>query len=225
MVTVSEGIKQVYASKFNWEVDVILNSPRYQKIVFRKTDSTKIKMVHHGGASPSRNLEKLINVIPFLSEEFELHFYLTPTYPNYLINLKELASKISPRRIFFHEPVLPENVIKEISQYDIGIHNLSIENINHQNALPNKFFDFMMAGLGVMINPLPAMKELLEELGLGITLDGEKPQEWATQINSLSVVDIDQFKKNSMRAAKTLNAEVEMKKLHSIYESLLKNGK
>ncbi|MCD6577568.1 MAG: hypothetical protein J7K66_06105, partial [Anaerolineaceae bacterium] len=105
--------------------------------------------------------------------------------------------------------------------YDIGIHNLNTKNLNHLNALPNKFFDFMMAGLAVAINPLPIMKKLIDEYQLGIILDGRSPHEWANKINSLSIEQIDQFKINSLKAAKMLNAGVEMNKLYKIYESLL----
>ena len=135
--------------------------------------------------------------------------------------LKDHANNTVPGRVFFHNPVPPKEIIREISKYDIGIHNLDTKNKNHLNALPNKFFDFMMAGLAVVINPLPTMKKILDEYQLGIILGGNNPQEWANKINSLSVVQIDQFKINSLKAAKVLNADVEMNKLHKIYESLL----
>ena len=221
MITVSEGIEKLYFSKYNWKMSVILNAPVFQEIAHHKTESRDIKLVHHGGAMPGRYLEQILMVLPYLRNEYELHFYLTPTYPNYLRKLKNLANNTVPERVIFHNPVPPKNIIREISKYDIGIHNLNTKNVNHLNALPNKFFDFMMAGLAVAINPLPMMKKILDEYQLGIILDGNSPQERANKINSLSVEQIDQFKMNSLKAAKMLNAEVEMNKLHKIYESLL----
>ena len=221
MITVSEGIEQIYSSKFNWEMSVILNTPVLQEITYHKTEPKNIKLVHHGGAMAERNLEKILMVIPYLRNEFELHFYLTPSNLKYLRKLKDLANNIALERVIFHNPVPPKEIIREISKYDIGIHNLNVKNINHLNALPNKFFDFMMAGLAMAINPLPTMKKILNEYQLGIILDGNNPKEWANKINSLSVVQIDQFKINSLEAAKVLNADVEMNKLHKIYASLL----
>jgi len=221
MITVSEGIEQVYFSKYNWKMSIILNAPVFQKITHHKTEPRNIMLVHHGGAKPGRYLEKILMVLPYLRNEYELHFYLTPSNPKYLKKLKDLANNTVPGRVFFHNPVPPKEIIREISKYDIGIHNLDTKNVNHLNALPNKFFDFMMAGLAVAINPLPVMKKILDEYQLGIILDGNDPQEWANNINSLSVEQIDQYKINSLKAAKILNADVEMNKLHKIYASLL----
>jgi hypothetical protein len=99
---------------------------------------------------------------------------------------------------------------------------LRANNLNHINALPNKFFDFVMAGLGIAILPLPSMRKIVEEHGIGVVASSFFTQEMAIALNNLTVERINQFKQNSLELAKTINAEHEMEKLMGIYGKLLK---
>ena len=42
-------------------------------------------MVHHGGASPSRRLETMIEAMDQLDDRFRLDFMLLPSVPKYML--------------------------------------------------------------------------------------------------------------------------------------------
>jgi glycosyltransferase involved in cell wall biosynthesis len=88
-------------------------------------------------------------------------------------------------------------------------------------ALPNKFFEFIMAGLAVAIGPSPAMAAIVNRYDLGVVADTFDPRALADRLNALTAADIDAMKHRSLAAARDLNAENEMRKLHDIYARLL----
>ena len=218
-ITVADGIEALYQKYFEWTFDIVRNSPFYQKSKFKPVLQEKIHLVHHGGAMPGRFLELFIKMMKTVDHRFYLHFYLLPTYRSYLKKLKQLARNNS--HIIFHDPVLPNLLVQELSQYDIGIPLIDVEKKSYENSLPNKFFDFIMAGLMVAVSPLPMMKKYIDDYQIGMYSIDRSPVKLAELLNSLTTNQINHFKKRSLEAAKVLNAEVEMDKLHKIYASLL----
>ena len=221
-ITVSEGVKTLYRDNFGWSPEVIMNAPHYVKSEFHPVGGDEIHLVHHGVAIRSRHLEDLVHLMGFVDSRFVLDFILLPSEPKYLAHLKQLADKIAPAKIRFHPAVPPRNLSQELAKFDIGIPWLRANNLNHINALPNKFFDYVMAGLGIAILPLPSMQKIIEEHGVGVVAADLSIQKMAAALNNLTPEKINQLKTNSLELAKSLNAEVEMKKLMNIYEEMLK---
>jgi len=218
-ITVAKSIEALYQKYFEWTFDVVMNSPIYQESKFKPTLQDEIHLVHHGGAMPGRFLESFIKMMKTVDHRFYLHFYLLPTYLSYLKKLKQLAKYNS--HIIFHDPVSPNLLVQELSRYDIGIPLIYVEERSYVNSLPNKFFDFIMAGLMVAVSPLPMMKKYVDDYQIGLYSTDRSPEKLAELLNSLTINKINRFKKKSLEAAKVLNAGVEMDKLHKIYESLL----
>jgi len=219
-ITVSESIAELYRKIFPWEFDIILNAPKYQHINFIKTESDRIHIVHSGGAMPGRFLEEIISLMDILDKRFQMHFYLLPTYPKYLDKLKNLARKHGDR-ILFHEPVPPDRLVIELSQYNIGIHMIKAKSESYIYSLPNKFFDYIMAGLMIGITKFPVMVDFVKKFDIGIFTEDYSPYSLAAKLNLLDKNMIDKYRKNSIKLAKKYNAENEMEKLHQIYDSLL----
>lgn len=126
-----------------------------------------------------------------------------------------------PKRVYFHSPVSPQEIVNNLASYDMGFYLLPFTNYNNSVALPNKFFDFIMAGLAVCIGPSPEMARLTNIFEIGVVSDTFEPQEVAAKLNALSALDIDQYKHNAIKARDSLNADVEMQKLVNIYKTLL----
>jgi UDP:flavonoid glycosyltransferase YjiC (YdhE family) len=78
--------------------------------------------------------------------------------------------------------------------------------------LPNKFFDFIMAGLAVCIGPSPAMAELVKKYGCGSVAPTFEAADLARTLNSLTAEMVAAQQAASRKAALELNAETEMRK-------------
>ena len=131
-----------------------------------------------------------------------------------------MAEKVAPGRVFFHEPVPPEDIVLRISEYDAGFYILPL-NYNNLVALPNKFLDFISAGLAVCIGPSPAMAEIARNYRLGVVSPTFEPEDMAVLLNSTSAGEWEAMRKNAKKAAAELNAQIEMKKLVDICVRLL----
>jgi len=221
MITVEEHIARRYEAAFGLRVQVVRNAPAYQAHPFHATPSRQIRMIHHGAAIREREMELMIEVVARCDERFSLDFMLMPDTGSYLASLKMLAQQRAPGRIHFRDPVSPAQIATTINQYDVGLFLIPPVNFSYQMALPNKFFEFIMAGLAVAIGPSPAMASIVEQYGLGVVADDFAPETLARQLNALSADDIDAMKRRSLQAAQELNAENEMRKLHDIYARLL----
>ena len=166
MTTVGPAIADEYARVFGVRPSVVLNAPYYRAAPPVPRDGDIIRMVHHGGASPLRRLEIMIDAMALLDERFQLDFMLVPNDPGYVKALKNRAS--SDPRIAFVPPVAPDDVVEKLSHYDVGLCTYAPYSFNGLHSLPNKFFDFIQARLCIAAGPLPEVARLVEQNKCGV---------------------------------------------------------
>ena len=180
----------------------------------------KIKIIHHGYASPDRVIEAMIEAMDYVDSRFHLDLMLVANYnQEYLQQLEQMVKTRKNVRII--PPVPFEEIIPFSTQYDIGFYILQPTCFNTLHMLPNKFFEFIQARLMIAISPNPEMARLVRQYNLGIIAKDFSPQEMAKSLNSLSKEQILQYKENVNKAAKILNAEKEGEKLLKILEEVL----
>ena len=155
---------------------------------------------------------------------FTLNFMLVGLTPDYQNELKALADEVAPGRVEFHEAVAPEHVVARVAEFDMGFYSLPPRNFVYEVALPNKFFDFIAAGLPVCVGPSPSMAEIVREYELGIVAASFEPEDLAVALNSLTPESFARMREGARRAAREINAEREMGRLVEVYERLLADG-
>lgn len=221
MITVGQGIAERYKREFNLDADVVMNAPKYIAHSFHATDPAHIRLIHHGSAMRNRQLEKMLAVLALTDSRYTLDFMLVDDGSGYLNELKARAQRLVPGRVSFKPPVAPNLITETINEYDMGLYLLSPRNFNQANALPNKFFDFMVAGLGVAIGPSIEMVRLCQQYRFGVVADSFEPEAMARRLNALSSQDIDLMKQRALDTAKLINADTEMERLMQLYKKLI----
>jgi len=210
MLTVCDGLADEYARVYGVRPKLLMNAPVYQPLSPSRVEDGRVRLIHHGGAMPGRCLESMIEMMNFLDERFTLDFMLVPNDANYLAKLKQQAA--SHPRIRFLESVPMLEIGRTINNYDLGVYILKPNNFNNAHALPNKFFEFVQARLGIAIGPSPEMARLVDHYKLGVVAKDFSPQALAQRLNALTTADIIKFKEASNVAAHELcfekNAEV-----------------
>lgn len=202
-ITVNAPIADAYARECGVHCEVIMNLPPAHAFTPRPTDAHRIRLIHHGVASPDRNPMSMLEAARRLEPRFEMHFVLVPGDAGLIRRVKAAAQ--GHARIHFHEPVDYADIVPMLHGYDIGLHLLPARNFNHRNALPNKFFEFIQARLALAISPNPAMAELVQQFGCGVVAADYSPQAMADAINALSAEAIDAMKHASYGAAAQLH--------------------
>ena len=216
------GIAELYKDEFNIDPMVVFNAP--DRINFLSNNNgpnpDQIQMVHHGVAKRDRYLETMVETISLCDKRFHLHFMLVQHDPGYRDDLKRLSGKIAPGRVTFHDPIPPEKIVSEISQYDMGFYLLQPTDLNKKITIPNKLFDFINAGLAVCVGPSPSMAEVVNRYGLGCVAPTFQPYEVAETLNKLEMKDLLRMKEAARKASNQFNAENEMSKVVKLYGRL-----
>jgi hypothetical protein len=220
-VTVNQTLAERYAEEYRLHPIVVMNAPELpNKPPFRPTNPHQIRLVHHGAAIRSRKLELMVETLAHTDSRFSLHFMLLEKSHGYVSDLQALARRRAPNKVFFHAAPLPAQIVSTISQFDLGIYILPFTGYNHSIALPNKFFEFVAAGLAVCTGPSPEMASLTQRYQFGATAPSFDPIDVAALLNNLTASDIDGMKLRALEARELLNADVEMAKLIKLYEQL-----
>jgi hypothetical protein len=219
MLTVCTGIAEMYKTNYNLDAKVLTNAADYVDITFEKnTDGRKLRIIHHGYAHPSRKLEKMIRMMDFTDERFELSLMLVYSKEKYYNSLVESAK--GKKNVHFLPAVPMNELIGFSSDFDIAIYLLEPSSFNNQYALPNKFFEFIQSRLMIAIGPSPEMASLVKEHNLGIVSDDFTPENIASKLNSLTLENINDFRQNAANAAQKLSSETNRNLLKKMVEEL-----
>lgn len=203
MVTVCKGIADEYHSQYKIDVDVVHNAPLMQNLLPVTMSSDRVKLIHHGIATPSRNLELMIEMLSLLDNRFTLDLMLVETDPAYMKKLEAMVE--SNPKVRLVPPVAMQDICSVINQYDVGVFLLPPVNFNYAHALPNKFFEFIQARLAIAIGPSPEMAHLVVKHACGVVANDFSKEALAASLNALTQQQIWQFKLASHQAANELH--------------------
>lgn len=224
VITEAQASADAYLREYYLNAMVVLCAPAYHpETIFRPIDPNCIRLVHHGVAMRDRKLELMIQAVARADARFTLHFFLVGYQP-YIEDLKKIAQEVAPGRIFFEEPVDPAQVVSCISSFDVGFFILPPINFQWQVSLPNKFFDFINAGLAVCIGPSLEMARFVRQYEFGVIAPSFEPSHVAETLNCLTKEEIETMKHKALGAREILNAEIEMGKVMILYERLLEEA-
>ncbi len=223
MTTIGRGIANEYKKQFKCNPVVINNATWYNPIAPTEITSDKIRLIHHGGATVSRQLEIMIEMMSLLDNRFTLDLMLivpdtaSAKTKGYIDYLKELAK--GDNRINFVPAVKSKDVIPFINRYDMGVILVPPINFNYANGLPNKLFEFIQAKLAVAIGPIPEIAEVVNQFDLGYVSEEFTAQSLASKLKNISKEDLIRFKQNACQAAIELSADKNSKLLNELVSS------
>jgi hypothetical protein len=135
--------------------------------------------------------------------------------------LMRLAQQLAPGRIFFRRPVPALDIVRAVADYDLGLCVIQPRTFNTLMMLPNKLFEYIQAGLPVCIGPSPAMIDLVRSRHVGVVTPGFSSEDIARTLDGLTNENLAAMRSAAQRAARTLNADVEMGKIVDLYDLLL----
>lgn len=222
IITVSNGLAQNYQKFYNIKPDIFLSLPQYYDISPKIPDFNEIKIIYHGAANPNRKIQTMINVIDYLNPNFSIDLMLINTDERYMAYLKKLVEKKQSqnKKISIIPPVKFQEIIPFTSQYDLGLYAIPPTTLNIKHALPNKFFEYIQARLGLIITPNVEMMSFIKKYKNGMVAKSFSPKIIAKTINELNITQIQNFKLHSELAAKHLNINSNKELLIKIMEQL-----
>jgi glycogen(starch) synthase len=177
-------------------------------------------ILYHGGYYRDRGLEQLIESVKYLVAGT----LMLRGYGNLENHLRALVRVFGVEdRVLFAPPVPMADLVKTACEADIGVIPYIPFCLNNRFCLPNKLFEYMMAGLAVVGSDLPELRHVILGHQIGGVFSPENPRDIARTINELllDTARLDTMKRNALRAARELyNWETEGKTLLMAYESV-----
>jgi len=225
---VSENIADWYAKEYEIQRPVVVkNAPRLidnkKTNHFRENLSIKddsIIVLYQGGLSKGRGVDLLLETFKKRDDDKVVIVFMG--YGQLEEDIK-IASK-EKNNIFFHPAVAPEIVLDYTSSADIGISFIENTCLSYYYCLPNKLFEYAMAGLPVIVSNMKEMRELVEKYDMGIIVEDDKVNSMNNAIDKILQSDIKQMKLNARRCAEENSWEKQEIKMINEYKRVL-NGK
>ncbi|MEZ4859682.1 MAG: glycosyltransferase family 4 protein [Caldilineaceae bacterium] len=223
VTTVAPLLAEKYQAEFGFKPIVVMNAPVQISIPCTELDPNHIRLIHHGMSSPIRKPEVMIEALAQCDARYSLHLMLLPS--DYLTHLHTLADQIAPGRVFFHEPVAPDQIVSRIAEFDVGFCYIPPTTYNYLYSLPNKFLESIAAGLAVVIGPSPSMEAIVRQYQLGCIAPSFTAADLAATLNQTTAEEWRTMRAAARTAANELNAQHEMQKVLNIYQKLFNSIK
>lgn len=217
-ITVGENIAKRYENDYDKPFSVIYNTPSYLSIPPTLAQDAVIKLVYSGMYGKNRNLDEVIKALEYLPSNYELHLLVTNADEDFK---KLIENSPDRKRITVHKAVPVREVAAFLNGFDIGVHLMGAVNFNNDNALPNKYFQYIQARLVTAFGPLSEISIFTKQHQTGVICEGYKASDLAKAVLKLSREDINRIKENNNNNAKMFCEENEINKLKLIYEQVM----
>ena len=233
VITVSPPLAQEIHTLYRGpEVTLIRNVPVYRPV--EKSNLLRQRLglcpeiriaLYQGLLLSDRGLDRLIRAARFL--EPDVVFVMLGNGPTE--TLSSLKSLITSEGVADRVKVLPavpyEELLDWTASADVGLIIYAPDySLNVRMCLPNKFFEYMMAGLPVLSSQLDVVADIIKTYGVGQVISSLEPAAIGQAINEMLVnpIALTQMGHHGREAVQhEFSWEEEQKKLILLYRNIL----
>ncbi len=233
VITVSPPIAQEIRSRYRARrVTVIRNIPAFQAVA--KSDRLRQHLglgpeiriaLYQGNIDQVRQLSSLVRAAGLL-ERNTVIVLMGKGVGETVSELEALAVKESVAdRVKIIPPVPYAELLEWTASADIGLAVFSPDySLSVRWCLPNKLFEYLMAGLPVLATSLDAVADLLKSYDVGQVVPSFTPVDIAAAINAMLAdhAALDRMRRNALKAVRgDLCWEKERQRLIRLYRDIL----
>lgn len=231
VITASPGYSQVMAERYGIEEPpAICNVPTVAEpdlppLPPLPRDRPPRVAVYVGGMIKNRGIEQSIEALALAPD---VHLRLVgPGGPGYRAELADVVERVGVGdRVEFVPPVRSEDVVRTLSTADVGLCLIQPVTLSYRLTMPNKLFEYVLAGLPVLGSDFPNIGEFIHEHGVGQTVDPEDPTAIARALREMLDPERNaRYRTAAAEAARIVRWEAEQIKLIKVYADLLPAAK
>ena len=225
VIVVSESIGAWYREAYGLDnVHVIRNVPYARAVALERSDRLRsafgIKdeeflFVYQGLLDHGRGIDILLKAFARASKACHIVFLGYGPLVQKVQRSAELC-----RNIHYHPAVSPGALAQYTAGADIGISLIENTSLSYYYALPNKVFEYLAAGVPIIVSDFPEMARIVAEHNCGWTCPvGEDAV--VALVNGMSHDDRLAKRANAVRASESCSWEKEQAPLLAIYAGLI----
>jgi glycosyltransferase involved in cell wall biosynthesis len=214
---VSEGIATEFNKRYGVQYKVIRNLPLLRDL---PNVARQQFILYQGAVNEARGFEFLIPAMQWVN-----HKLVICGDGNFMARLKELVSEHMMEHKVELKGMLPPDELRKISAgAGIGIALAEKEGLNQYLALPNKFLDYIHAGLPQVTMNYPEYRQINQQYEVAVLINDLEPRQIADAMNNLlgDAVLYRRLQENCLKAREKLNWQQEEMKLLDFYHSIIK---
>jgi glycosyltransferase involved in cell wall biosynthesis len=178
--------------------------------------------LYQGGLQANRSLDVLVRAAPYLMPG---HVIVVMGNGEQEAALRTLIAEVGVGERVVLTPAVPyADLLRVTAAADVGLIVYRPEySLNVRYCLPNKLFEYLMAGVPVLASPLDAVAEILTSTDTGRVVTSLEPEAVAGAINTLLADEAERarLRENALRAARELfRWELEQRTLIALYQRM-----
>jgi glycogen(starch) synthase len=186
VVTVSEPLADELVNRLalRREPIVVLNAAEVDEHEPAPTAAAgPLLAIYQGAIGFGRSLEDLLEAVA-AAPNVQLRLLVVRVDPDGLRSL--VAERGLDSRVAVSPPVAPNDVLRELRTAEVGIVFDRPVTPNARLSLPNKLFEYLMAGLALAVPRLPAMAGIVEQEDVGVVFEPGRPDDLARALEELA---------------------------------------
>jgi glycosyltransferase involved in cell wall biosynthesis len=220
VMTVNRMIADAYREKYGNEISVVRNFPKRSTASSDQPIAPRNKVhkiiLYQGSLNKGRGLELMIDAMPYLKD----HMLVLAGEGDISEQLrKRVAMNNLGKKVLFKGKIRPDELSQLTRQADIGISLEEDLGLNYRYCLPNKVFDYIQAGVPILVSDLPLLKEIVRSFQLGEVLTKRDPMILAETIENMMLRKAA-YKQGLKDAASRFNWEREKKILIEFIQNI-----
>jgi glycosyltransferase involved in cell wall biosynthesis len=228
LFTVSDSIADHIAAQYGIPRPTVVENIPARKVVARSNLLHSILgirkeapvVLHQGHIKRDRGCEILVRAA---SEVPDAHFVFLgdgPMRPH----LQALSASLGTQsRVHFLDPVEPSRLLDYSAAAAIGVTLLEDTCLNHHFALPNKLFEYLMAGTPVLASDLPEIRRVVIGFQVGRLARPGSVSDTATQLRLMlaAPTELETYAKNTRNVLETISWEKASDRFLDVFSGLL----
>jgi hypothetical protein len=227
LVAVTPTIADRFRS-VNRRTVVVYNYPRTNELILDRQPQPWVSrgqsVAYVGGMMAIRAIREMVEAMSFLPKTLAATLELAGPHPGGEASVQELSALPGWERVRYHGYLSQSNTFEILYGVRAGLvlfHPLP----SHFEAMPQKLFEYMGAGLPVIASDFPLWRRILGEVGCGIFVNPQDPRAIAKAIEFVLTNPKEAEEMGSRGRAAVLehyNWDVQAERLVNLYSELVK---
>jgi len=224
-LVVSESIADWYANEYQIKrPPVVLNAPNRRELKannhFREQlgiRDDQVILLYQGGLAAGRGVHLILEAFKQRKDAKVVAVFMG--YGSLEADIKIAAEQHS--NIYFFPAVPPQVVLEYTASADFGISLIENTCLSYYYCMPNKLFEYAMAGLPVLVSNMKDMSGLVTRYAMGAVISDFSAEGINQAIDNFLEQDLTSMKANAYQAACENAWEVQEQKMLAAYQQLL----